>query len=137
MERTFAIIKPDATARNLVPTVLQRIQDEEFKIVGMKLTRLSAQAAQGFYGEHRERPFFNDLVEFMTSGPVVLLALERSNAITHWRSVMGATNPDAADEGTLRSEIGENVERNSVHGSDSEASSKREISYFFNCFELL
>jgi len=137
MERTFAIIKPDATARNLHGTILQRVIDEGFSIVGMKLTHLSPQAAQGFYNEHRERPFFNDLVEFMTSGPVVLLALERADAILHWRGVMGATNPEQAEAGTLRAEIGENVERNSVHGSDSRESAAREVSYFFNCFELV
>ena len=137
MERTFAIIKPDATARNLHGKILQRIIDEGFGIVGMKMTHLSPQAAQGFYNEHRERPFFKDLVEFMTSGPVVLLALERADAIAHWRGIMGATNPDQAEAGTLRAEIGENVERNSVHGSDGRESAQREVSYFFNCFELV
>ena len=137
MERTFAIIKPDATARNLHGKILQRIFDEGFGIVGMKMTLLSPQAAQGFYNEHRERPFFKDLVEFMTSGPVVLLALERADAISHWRGVLGATNPEQAEAGTLRAEIGENVERNSLHGSDGRESAQREISYFFNCFELV
>ena len=137
MERTLAIIKPDATERGLHSKIIQRILDEGFKIVGMKLNLLSPKAAQGFYIEHRERPFFKDLVEFMTSGPVVLLALERSDAITHWRGVMGATNPEQADDGTIRADIGENIERNSVHGSDSRDSAQREVSYFFNCFELV
>jgi nucleoside-diphosphate kinase len=137
MERTLAIIKPDATERGLHSKIIQRILDEGFEIVGMKLNRLSPLAAEGFYAEHRERPFFKDLVEFMLSGPVVLLALERAEAISHWRGVMGATNPEQADDGTIRAEIGENIERNSVHGSDSRDSAQREVAYFFNCFELV
>jgi len=135
-QRTLGIIKPDATARNLTGAIIQRIEDEGFEIKAMRMTTLSANQAKGFYAEHCERPFFNDLVNFMTSGPVVLLCLERENAVVHWRNTMGATNPDNADAGTLRKIHAENIERNSVHGSDSQASSDRELSYFFNCFDL-
>ena len=135
-QRTLGIIKPDATARNLTGAIIQRIEDEGFEIKAMRLTTLSANQAKGFYAEHCERPFFNDLVSFMTSGPVVLLCLEREDAVAHWRNTMGATNPDNAAEGTLRKIHAENIERNSVHGSDSQASSDRELGYFFSCFDL-
>ncbi len=136
-ERTLGIIKPDATARNLTGTILQRIEDEGFRVVGMRQILLSTNQAEGFYAEHRERPFFNDLVSFMTSGPVVLLAMEREEAITHWRTTMGKTKPSDAAPGTIRNTHGESIERNSVHGSDSPTSASREVSYFFSCFDLV
>jgi nucleoside-diphosphate kinase len=135
-QRTLGIIKPDATARNLTGAIIQRIEDEGFQIRAMRLTNLTVSQSKGFYAEHCERPFFNDLINFMTSGPVVLLCLERENAVLHWRNTMGATNPDNAESGTLRKLHAENIERNSVHGSDSPASAERELNYFFNCFDL-
>ncbi len=137
IERTLGIIKPDATARNLTGAIIQRIEDEGFRVVGMRQMLLSQNQAEGFYAEHRERPFFNDLVSFMTSGPVVLLAMEREDAITHWRSTMGATNPSDAPSGSIRNQYGESIERNSVHGSDSPTSATREVGYFFSCFDLV
>ena len=137
LERTFGIIKPNATEKNIVGAIISRIEEEGFRIVGLKLTELPPTKAEAFYGEHRERPFFRSLIDFMTSGPVVLLALERDDAIDHWRKTMGATNPDEADEGTIRKLHGDNIEKNAVHGSDSPASAAREIAFFFNCFETL
>ena len=136
-ERTLAIIKPNATERALTGAIVSRIEEERFRIVGLKQVVLTRREAEGFYAEHRDKGFFSSLVTFMTSGPVVLLALERDGAILHWRHVMGNTNPEKADEGTLRKVYGESIERNATHGSDGEASARREISYFFNCFETL
>jgi nucleoside-diphosphate kinase len=137
LERTFAIIKPNATERRLTGAIISRIEEEGFRVVGLKQTVLTKAQAEGFYAEHSERPFFSSLVTFMTSGPVVLMVLEADNAIKHWREVMGATNPEAADEGTIRKIFGESVERNATHGSDSETSAQRETAYFFNCFETV
>ena len=119
MERTFAMIKPDAVGRGLAGRILARIEEEGFVVVGMKLVRMSKCQAEGFYAVHRERPFFEDLTAFMSSGPTVTLALEREDAIRHWRAVMGATNPAEAEPGTIRAEFGESIERNSTHGSDA------------------
>ncbi|CAG0979610.1 nucleoside-diphosphate kinase [Geobacteraceae bacterium] len=137
MERTFAIIKPDAVERNIVGKVLEKVESEGFRIVGMKKILLSKKEAEGFYYVHSERPFFNDLCSFMSRSPVVVLVLERENAIAKWREVMGATNPANADAGTIRKEFGLSIEENTVHGSDSPESAAFEIPYFFSQLELL
>ncbi|WP_306536713.1 nucleoside-diphosphate kinase [Geobacter sp.] len=137
MERTFAIIKPDAVERNIVGKVLEKIETAGFRIVGMKKILLSKKEAEGFYYVHSERPFFNDLCSFMSRSPVVVLVLERENAIAKWREVMGATNPANADAGTIRKEFGLSIEENTVHGSDSPESAAFEIPYFFSQLELL
>ncbi|MCH2606189.1 MAG: nucleoside-diphosphate kinase [Nitrospinales bacterium] len=137
MERTFAIIKPDAVERNLIGKILERIESNGFKIAGMKKTQLSQKEAKGFYYVHKERPFFDSLTEFMCSGPVVLLVLEKENAITAWRDLMGATNPEDAKEGTIRKDFALSIEKNSTHGSDSAENAAYELSYFFSETEIL
>ena len=137
MERTFAIIKPDAVERNLIGKILERIESNGFKIAGMKKTQLSKKEAKGFYYVHKERPFFDSLTEFMCSGPVVLLVLEKENAITVWRDLMGATNPKDAKEGTIRKDFAVSIEKNSTHGSDSVENAAFELSYFFSETEIL
>ena len=137
MERTFAIIKPDAVERNLIGKILERIESNGFKIAGMKKTQLSKKEAKGFYYVHKERPFFDSLTEFMCSGPVVLLVLEKENAITAWRDLMGATNPEDAKEGTIRKDFALSIEKNSTHGSDSAENAAYELSYFFSETEIL
>ena len=137
MERTFAIIKPDAVERNLIEKILERIESNGFKIAGMKKTQLSQKEAKGFYYVHKERPFFDSLTEFMCSGPVVLLVLEKENAITAWRDLMGATNPEDAKEGTIRKDFALSIEKNSTHGSDSAENAAYELSYFFSETEIL
>ena len=137
MERTFAIIKPDAVERNLIGKILERIESNGFKIAGMKKTQLSQKEAKGFYYVHKERPFFDSLTEFMCSGPVVLLVLEKENAITAWRDLMGATNPEDAKEGTIRKDFALSIEKNSTHGSDSAENAAYELSYFFSATEIL
>lgn len=136
MERTFAIIKPDAVERNIVGKVLEKVEAAGFRIVGMKKILLSKKEAEGFYYVHKERPFFGDLCSFMSRSPVVVLVLERENAIAGWREVMGATNPANADAGTIRKEFGLGIEENTVHGSDSPESAAFEIPYFFSQLEL-
>ncbi len=131
MSRTLLIIKPDATERNLIGHVISRLEKARFKIVGMQMLQLTKERAEGFYAVHKERPFFNSLVAFMTSGPVVPMVLEKENAVADLRTLMGATNPEEAPCGTIRNEIGLNIEKNSVHGSDSDDNAKIEISYFF------
>ena len=137
IEQTFAIIKPDAVASGHTGQILAMIEKAGFRIHGMRMTRLSKQQAEGFYDIHRERPFFTGLVAFMTEGPVVLLVLERENAIKQWREVMGATNPEKAAEGTIRKNFAKNIERNAVHGSDAPETAAVEIPYFFSMAELL
>ncbi|GAB7028301.1 nucleoside-diphosphate kinase [Geotalea toluenoxydans] len=137
MERTFAIIKPDAVERNVTGKVLDRIEGAGFKIVGMKKIHLTKQEAEGFYYVHKERPFFNDLCTFMSRNPVIVLALEKDNAIAAWRELMGATNPANADAGTIRKDLGVSIEENTVHGSDSPESAAFEIPYFFSSLELV
>jgi nucleoside-diphosphate kinase len=137
MERTFAIIKPDAVAAGKAGAILAKIEENGFKIRGAKMTRISQAQAEGFYGVHKERPFFKSLVTFMTEGPVVVLALERENAIAKWRELMGATNPANAAEGTIRKEFAESIERNAVHGSDAPETAAVEIPFFFATSELL
>lgn len=136
MERTFAMIKPDACARGLAGRILARIEEEGFDVLGMKLVRMSKSQAEGFYAVHRERPFFGDLTAFMSSGRTVVLALEREDAIRHWRGVMGATNPAEAAPGTIRAELGESIERNSTHGSDAPDTAAFELGYWFSGAEL-
>jgi len=137
IEQTFAIIKPDAVASGHTGDILKRIEQEGFRLRGLKLLRLSLQQAEGFYEVHREKPFFGGLVTFMCEGPVVVMVLQRENAIQHWRNTMGATNPDKAAEGTLRKHYAKNIERNAVHGSDAPETAATEIAYFFSAVELL
>ena len=137
MERTFAIIKPDAVERKLAGKILERIEAAGFTIVGMKKIKMTKEQAEGFYYVHSERPFFNDLCAFMSRSPVVVLCLEKENAIADWRTLMGATNPANAEAGTLRKEFALNIEENSTHGSDAPETAAFEISYFFNAFELV
>ena len=137
IERTYAMIKPDATERNLIGKIVARIEEEGFTIVGMKKTRLSLLDAQTFYAVHSERPFFGELTEFMSSGPIVAMCLEREDAIAKWREVMGATNPAEADEGTLRKLYARSLGENSVHGSDAPETAAEEISLLFSGLELV
>ena len=137
MDRTFAIIKPDAVAKKAAGPILGRIEEEGFRIAGMRLAHLSRAEAEGFYAVHRERPFFNDLCSFMSSGPVVVLALEADNAIQKWRDVIGATNSKEAAEGTIRNLFGTDIEKNAVHGSDAPETARAEIGYFFRDLELV
>lgn len=137
LERTFAIIKPDAVANGHVGEILTLIQQSGFRIAGMKMRRINRREAEAFYSVHKERPFFGGLVTFMTEGPVVVLVLERENALGQWREVMGATNPANAAEGTIRKRFAENIERNSVHGSDAPETAAAEIPFFFTTAELL
>ena len=137
MERTFAIIKPDAVERRMAGTILARIEEAGFTVRGMRLQHLSKREAEGFYAVHRERPFFGALTDFMSSGPCVLLALEAPDAIKKWRTVMGATDPGKADAGTLRKEFGSSIERNATHGSDAPETAAFELGYFFRGMETL
>jgi nucleoside-diphosphate kinase len=137
MERTFAIIKPDAVGSGQTGEILALIQKSGFRIVGMKMKRLSRLEAEGFYGVHRERPFFGSLVQFMTEGPVVVMVLEAADAIKKWRDTMGATNPANAAEGTIRKLFAKSIERNCVHGSDAPETAAVEIPFFFSASELL
>jgi nucleoside-diphosphate kinase len=137
VERTFSIIKPDAVAAGKAGEILAMIQQAGFKILGMRMTRLTEAQAQGFYAVHRERPFYAGLVKFMTEGPVVVMALEREDAIKKLREVMGATNPANAAEGTIRKRFAENIERNCVHGSDAPETAETELRFFFSTSELL
>jgi nucleoside-diphosphate kinase len=137
MERTFAIIKPDAVERGLAGQILSRIEEKGFKIVGMKKIQLSLSQAQGFYYVHKERPFFNDLCSFMSRSPVVVLCLQKENAIADWRTLMGATNPANAEPGTIRKDFAKNIEENSAHGSDAPETAAFEIPYFFSALELV
>ena len=135
MERTLAIIKPDAVERGLAGTIIARLQSEGFVVLGMKMTRLTPDDAGRFYAVHRDRPFFDSLIGYMGSGPIVPLLLQRQDAIKTLRDVMGATNPAEAAPGTLRKEFGVDVEKNSIHGSDSPDSAAQEIPFFFSRLE--
>ena len=136
MQRTLAIIKPDAVERRLAGTIIKRIEEAEFRVPGMRLVRLTKQAAEGFYTVHRERSFFDSLTDFMSSGPVVVLVLEAPDAIARWRRLMGATDPAEARRETLRREFGSSIERNATHGSDAQETAAFEIGYFFSGIEL-
>jgi nucleoside-diphosphate kinase len=135
--RTFSIIKPDATRRNLTGAVTKMLEDAGLRIIASRRIRMSREQAEGFYAVHKERPFFNDLCTFMTSGPVVVQVLEGENAVPRNREVMGATNPAQADEGTIRKAYAESIEANSVHGSDSDENARIEIDYFFKPEEIV
>jgi nucleoside-diphosphate kinase len=137
MPRTQAIIKPDAVANKNTGGIITRIEQEGFRIVGMRLVNLSRHDAEGFYEVHRDKPFFGDLTAFMSSGPVTVLCLEAPDAIPKWRGVMGATNPENADEGTLRKLFATNIGRNAVHGSDAPETAAVEIAYYFKGVDLL
>ena len=137
MSRTFSIIKPDATKRNITGAINKIIEDNSLKIVAQKRIKLSKEKAEGFYSVHKDRPFFNDLIEYMTSGPVIIQVLECEHAVEKYRKVMGATDPSNADEGTIRKEYGLNIQENSVHGSDSSENADIEINYFFNESEII
>ncbi|MGC6328799.1 nucleoside-diphosphate kinase [Rhizorhabdus sp. FW153] len=136
-ERTFSIIKPDATRRNLTGAITAKLEEAGLRVVASKRIHMTQEQAEGFYGVHRERPFFGDLVSFMISGPVVVQVLEGENAVARNREVMGATNPANADEGTIRKTFAESIEANSVHGSDSLENAKIEIDYFFKPEEIV
>jgi nucleoside-diphosphate kinase len=131
VEHTLSIIKPDAVAKNVIGKIYSRFEKAGLKIVAAKMAHLSREEAEGFYAVHRERPFFNDLVEFMTSGPVMIQALEGEGAIAMNRQLMGATNPAEADAGTIRADFAESIEANAVHGSDGPDTAATEIAYFF------
>lgn len=137
MERTFAIIKPDATAKQLAGRILQRIEEAGFQIRAMKTLRLTQAEAAGFYAVHRERPFFKSLTEFMSSGPIIAMVLEAPDAIRRWRTLMGATDPAKADNGTIRKEFASSIEKNATHGSDAPETAAFEIGYFFAGIELV
>jgi nucleoside-diphosphate kinase len=136
MEKTLSIIKPNAVADNNIGNIIARFEKEGLRIAAMKMVHLSKEKAEGFYIEHKERPFFGSLVNFMTSGPIVLMALEGENAVAKNREIMGATNPEEAAEGTLRKLYAHSLEANAVHGSDSLTSAERELSYFFEANEI-
>ena len=137
MQRTLAIVKPDGVQHGVAGQVIARIEKEGFRIVAMRLHHLGRAEAEGFYAVHKERPFFKDLVAFMTSGPVVLMCLERDNAIAHWREVMGATDPAKAAPGTIRKLFATNIEKNVSHGSDAQETAAFELSWFFRASELI
>jgi nucleoside-diphosphate kinase len=137
MEKTFAIIKPDAVGRGLAGDIIKRIEQSGLKIRGMRLMHLSLGQAERFYEVHKARPFYKDLCAYMTSGPVVVMALEGDNAIVRWRELMGATDPKKANAGTLRADFGENIERNAVHGSDAPETAAQEIPFFFSSLDLV
>lgn len=137
IQRTFSIIKPDATARNLTGAINAKIEAAGLRIIAQKRIRMTRDQAEGFYGVHKERPFFADLVNFMLSGPVVVQALEGEDAIATYRGVMGATNPEDADAGTIRKEFAESIEANSVHGSDAPETAAEEIPFFFSDDEIV
>lgn len=136
IEQTFSIIKPNAIEKNAIGKIITRFEDKGLRVAATKFTRLSREKAEGFYIEHKDRPFFNSLVQFMTSGPVLLMVLEGENAIALNREIMGATDPSKAAPGTLRKDFADSIEANAVHGSDSANSAAREIAYFFDRGEV-
>ncbi len=136
MERTLSIIKPDCVARCIIGEVIKKLEDNKIKIIAMKMLRLTKAQAEGFYAVHNERPFFESLTDFMTSGPVVAMVLEGENVIDKYRELMGATDCKEAAEGTIRKDFATDIEKNVVHGSDSPETADFEIGYFFNSFEI-
>jgi len=136
VERTLSIIKPDAVAKNVIGKIYSRFETNGLQIVASKMQQLTQEKAEGFYAEHKERPFFGDLVAFMTSGPVVVQVLEGEGAIAKNRDLMGATNPKEADAGTIRADFADSIDAHAVHGSDSPESAAREIAYFFSAAEI-
>lgn len=135
--RTFTIVKPDSVRKNNFGKIISRIEDAGFRVLGIKKIGLSQRQAEAFYAVHRERPFYRSLVEYMTSGPVFVAALERENAVAELRKLMGATDPGKADAGTIRKDFGESIEQNAIHGSDSDENAKIEIGFFFAESELV
>jgi Nucleoside diphosphate kinase len=135
--RTFTIIKPDSVHNGNFGKIISRLESEGFRILGLKKVSLATKQAEGFYGVHRERPFFSDLVKYMTSGPVYVAALEKENAVPDLRKVMGATDPAKADAGTIRKDFGQSIEQNAIHGSDSDENARIEIGFFFAESELM
>jgi nucleoside-diphosphate kinase len=136
-QRTFSIIKPDATARNLTGKIISKFEEQGLRVVAQKRIRLSRLQAREFYAVHKDRPFYDELVEYMVSAPVIVQVLEGENAVTRNREIMGATDPAKADAGTIRKEFAENIERNSVHGSDSLENAEKEIRFFFSDTEIV
>lgn len=136
-EKTFAIIKPDAVAAKNAGKIIDKIEAEGFTIKGMKKIKMTKCIAEKFYFVHRERPFYNDLTSFMSSGPCIVMCLEKENAIKAWRDLMGATNPEAANPGTIRKLFGKNIDNNAVHGSDAKETAAEEIAFFFSSVELV
>ena len=137
MSKTFSIIKPDATKRNITGSINKIIESNNLKIIAQKRILLTKDKAEGFYSVHKDKPFFNDLIEYMTSGPVIVQVLEGKNAVEQYRKIMGATNPDNAEEGTIRKKFALNIQENSVHGSDSDENAIIEIDYFFEEREIV
>ena len=136
MERTFSIIKPDAVAKNVIGEIVSRFEKAGLRVVGSRMERLTVEKAKGFYAEHDGKPFFEDLVNYMSSGPVIVQVLEGEDAIAQNRKLMGATNPKDAEPGTIRADFAESIDANAVHGSDSPESAAREIAYFFEADQL-
>ncbi|WP_395754888.1 nucleoside-diphosphate kinase [Edwardsiella ictaluri] len=136
LERTFSIVKPNAVAKNAIGAIYPRFESAGLKIVAAKMVHLTREQAEGFYAEHRERPFFDGLVTFMTSGPIMVQVLEGNDAVRRNREIMGATNPESALAGTLRADYADSLTENAVHGSDSPASAEREIAYFFSADDI-
>ncbi len=134
VQKTLAIIKPDAVKKKVIGKIIQRIEDEGFKMADLRMDMLSKEDAKGFYVVHKDKPFYNSLTDFMSSGEIVVLILEREQAIAHWREIMGATDPALAKPGTIRHALGFSVERNAVHGSDSQTTAEWEIAYFLKKF---
>jgi nucleoside-diphosphate kinase len=136
LQRTFSIIKPDAVAKGATGDILQMIQENGFRVIGLKMLEVTKEQVEGFYAVHASRPFFDSLTTFMSSGPIVVMALEKHNAIADLRKLMGATNPANADPGTVRKKWAESIERNAIHGSDADDTARFELSYFFAGYEL-
>jgi nucleoside-diphosphate kinase len=137
LQRTFSIVKPDAVAKGATGAILSMMQEKGFRVLAFKMLEISKKKAEGFYAVHADKPFFNSLTDFMSSGPIVVLALEKENAVADLRKLMGATNPANAEPGTIRKKFAENIERNAVHGSDAEETARFELSYFFAGYELI
>jgi nucleoside-diphosphate kinase len=136
IQRTFAIIKPDAVEKNVAGEIIHMIEKTGFRIIGAKMLHINKAQAEGFYAVHSGKPFFNSLTDFMSRGPILVMALEKDNAIADWRKLMGATNPANAEEGTIRKRFAKSIEENAVHGSDAEDTARFELSYFFAGYEL-
>lgn len=137
VETTFSIVKPNAVRKNAIGKILQRFEDKGLEVVAARMVKLSKEKAEGFYIEHKDRPFFDSLIRFMTSGPILLMALRGEDSIAKNREIMGATDPSKADPGTIRADFADSIEANAVHGSDSAASAERELAYFFDKEEIL
>jgi nucleoside-diphosphate kinase len=136
IQRTFAIVKPDAVEKNVTGEIINMIEKSGFRIIGAKMLHINKAQAEGFYAVHVGKPFFNSLTDFMSRGPIVVMALEKDNAIADWRKLMGATNPANAEDGTIRKRFAKSIEENAVHGSDAEDTARFELSYFFAGYEL-